>query len=229
VVVSLEDFILRERARSDVYRFLAACFCLPEKEAFLKEEVFDNLSRALERVCTSARAFAGKMKSAAFASTEEDLRVEYARLFVGPQELLAPPYGSVYLEKERSVMGSSTIGVKKIYEQEGLLVDQESHELPDHISVELEFVHYLIGRELAALESGNRREAIDYIQKQKHFLYDYVLPWAPSLCADILKNTESEYFTSLAGCVNFFLHDSESELQEPSNEDLRDESAEMGF
>ncbi len=225
--MALEDFISRERARSDIYRLLAACFCLPEKETFLKEDVFDNLSHALERVCPAAQAFAGKMKNAVSAASEEDLRVEYAKLFVGPQGVLAPPYGSVYLEKEHTVMGSSTIEVRKAYEREGLLVDQESHELPDHISVELEFVHYLISRELEALEAGKRKEAIDYIQKQMVFLRAFVIPWAPSLCADITAKSESEYFASLAGCLHSLLQQSESQLREPTKEDLGDESAEM--
>ncbi|MFQ5789460.1 MAG: molecular chaperone [Acidobacteriota bacterium] len=227
--MTLEDFVSREQARRDIYRLLAACFCLPEKEALLTERVFDNLSRAIKRVCPAAHAFVGKMKIAASTATEEDLRVEYARLFVGPQELLAPPYGSVYLERERSVMGSSTIEVMKIYEGEGLFIDRESRELPDHISVELEFVYYLISRELEALEAGKRSEALDYIQKQKHFLREYVIPWAPSLCADIRENTESEFFASLADCLRSLLQDSESELQEPPKENLHGESAEKVF
>ena len=148
-----ENGLSRERARAEVFRLLSACLCEPEKDAFLQEEVFDHLGRALGRVCPEAEAPAREMKAAFSAETEEALRVEHARLFVGPHKLPAPPYGSVYLEKGRMVMGRSTVDVVAFYRSEGIHVDDEAAELPDHIAVELEFVHHLIARELAEVEA----------------------------------------------------------------------------
>ncbi|MFN2356106.1 MAG: molecular chaperone, partial [Desulfopila sp.] len=81
------------------------------------------------------------MEQAIHESRHQDLLVEYARLFVGPFELLAPPYGSVYLETGRRLMGDSTIAVQHMYTNAGLTLDVQ--EAPDHIALELEFMHYL--------------------------------------------------------------------------------------
>jgi len=196
--VGSENGLSKERARAEVFRLLSACLCEPEKDAFLQEGLFDHLGRALGRVRPGAEAPAREMKAALSAETEEALRVEHARLFVGPNELPAPPYGSVYLEKGRTVMGRSTVDVVAFYRSEGVHVDDEAAELPDHIAVELEFVHYLITRELAELEAGNREAAARLGRKQEEFLQRYVLPWAPRWCADVASHTESAYYSSLA-------------------------------
>ncbi|UTW70898.1 molecular chaperone TorD family protein [Anaerobacillus sp. HL2] len=36
------------------------------------------------------------------------LKVDFAKLFVGPFDVLAPPYSSVYLNEGRAVYGEST-------------------------------------------------------------------------------------------------------------------------
>ncbi len=50
----------------------------------------------------------------------EPLKVEFSKLFVGPYKLFAAPYGSVYLDDERKVMGDSTLDVKNRYREAGL-------------------------------------------------------------------------------------------------------------
>jgi TorA maturation chaperone TorD len=216
--VGSENGLSRERARGEVFRLLSACLCEPEKDAFLQEEVFDHLGRAVGRVCPGAEAPAREMKAAFSAETEEALRVEHARLFVGPHELPAPPYGSVYLEKGRMVMGRSTVDVVAFYRTEGIHVDEEAAELPDHIAVELEFVHHLIARELAEVEAGNGEAATGLRQKQEAFLRQYVLPWAPRWCADVLSHTESGYYASLARLLQDLMERPECLLPDPDTE-----------
>lgn len=97
------------------------------------------------------------MQESLEAYAEEELAVEYARLFVGPFGLRAPPYGSVYLDNQRSVMGPSTMETIRCYEDEGLARDDEFNELPDHIVVELEFMYYLSYRQVEALQKGRRK------------------------------------------------------------------------
>jgi putative dimethyl sulfoxide reductase chaperone len=74
------------------------------------------------------------------------LRVDYAALFVGPGELRACPYGSVHLEKGYQLYGETTRGVAELYAQAGLRLGAESATVPDHIAVELEFLHFLLHR-----------------------------------------------------------------------------------
>ncbi|MDP3016975.1 MAG: molecular chaperone TorD family protein [Deltaproteobacteria bacterium] len=142
--MDINEFILFERKRGDCYKLLSACFYLPKKEIYLEEKVFEALTLLLNTLCPDAAIFSAAMEETIQKYSNEDLAVEYARLFVGPYELKAPPYGSVYLGGARRVMGNSTMGVIKLYEETGLVMDKDFKELPDHIAVELEFMYYLI-------------------------------------------------------------------------------------
>lgn len=71
------------------------------------------------------------------------LAVEYTRLFVNAvPRVPCPPYESVY--REGATMGESTIAVLSRYQEGGLEVQRNFHDLPDHVAVELEFLHYLL-------------------------------------------------------------------------------------
>ena len=57
---------------------------------------------------------------AAFAATDpQTLLVDYTRLFLGPVNALARPYGSVWLSGEASLMQDSSMAVLGIYREGG--------------------------------------------------------------------------------------------------------------
>lgn len=212
----MDDFIQREQARADSYRLLAACFCQPDRDLFLEEGVLPGLAETLRKLCPTAADEASRMK-AAFPSGQEELLVEYARLFVGPHELTAPPYGSVYLDGQREVMGSTTREVIRIYQDEGLTLDEGLTELPDHITVELEFLYYLITGEIKALRSGDAKEVFRLFERQRTFLDNYLLKWVPWFCSGIEAETALEYFRALAVCLSTFLTEFEANIAIPES------------
>ena len=203
--MDINEFTSHEQIRGDCYRFLAACFYLPEKELFNQENLLDNLTMSLKKVCPDAAPFSLKMKDALTRYSNEDLSVEYAKLFVGPYELKAPPYGSVYLDKERRVMGDSTMEVIKAYQEQGLSIDAEFKELPDHISVELEFMYYLIHKEVEALRNTETKKVLRWIEPQEAFFNSFLRPWVPAFCAKIKGGTDNEFYRALADCVSTFI------------------------
>lgn len=197
--------ITRERFRADSYRFLSACFCFPQKELFSQEDIFKSLTHALGGVCPEAVAFSSEMEKAFSEAKEEELKVEYARLFVGPYELKAPPYGSIYLDGERKVMGNSTMEVIKLYEEAGLVMDKDFKELPDHIAVELEFMYYLIYKEVEALEKLEKDKALALEETRNHFFNRFLSPWIPPFCEKIKEATDNQFYIGLADCLSTFI------------------------
>jgi TorA maturation chaperone TorD len=197
--------ITKERFRADAYRFLSACFCLPQKGLFIQEGIFKTLTHALTHSCPEAVPFSSEMERAFLEKEEEELKVEYARLFVGPYELKAPPYGSVYLDGERRVMGNSTMEVIRLYEEAGLAVDKDFKELPDHIAVELEFMYYLIYREAEALEKSETKKALALRETRNHFFNRFLSPWVPALCEKIKESTDHPFYIALANCLSTFI------------------------
>lgn len=196
--------ITLERRRGDCYRLLAACFYLPQKERFLEEDLFGALSASLAKVCPDAVRFSEEMGEAFQRSSIEELEIDYAKLFVGPFELKAPPYGSLYLDEGRRVMGDSTMEVIEIYQRMGLSIDDEFTELPDHIAVELEFMYYLVHREVAHSGGSSTEARRGYAKAQREFLSQFLLPWVPPFCEKIREGAETLFYRALADCVSAF-------------------------
>jgi TorA maturation chaperone TorD len=189
------------RACADIFRILSANFYLPDKALYVEEKLFENLVSLSGPVCSNVKFHAQKMAKAFMVCPEEDLHVEYARLFVGPNELQAPPYGSVYLEEGNRVMGNTTLAVRKMYEEADLSLANDVKQPDDHISLELEFMYYMIHKELEAGEKGNREEAGQWRKQEKLFLVSYLAPWVPAFAERIRQGSENRFYTSLADCL----------------------------
>lgn len=203
--MSIEKFIEFEQARRDCYKLLAACFYQPQKELFLEEEVFVNLISLLKRACPDAAQFSEEMGTYVLQYSNEELLVEYARLFVGPNELLAPPFGSLYLEEGRKVMGESTAKVVEVYKVEGLFIDEHFNNLPDHIAAELEFMFYLVFNEVEALENNNIEKAVYFLNKQQYFNQMFLSRWVVPFCEKIKQGTGNEFYKALADCLSIYI------------------------
>ncbi len=192
-------------AFADIFRVLSANFYLPDKALYVEEELFENLVSLLDSVCSNVKSHAQKMAKAFMAYPEEDLLVEYARLFVGPNKLQAPPYGSVYLEEGNHVMGYTTLAVRKMYEEAGLSLNNDVKQPDDHISLELEFMYYMIHKELEAWEKGNKEQEGQWRKQQKLFLVSYLAPWVPAFAERIRQGSENSFYTSLADCLEAYV------------------------
>ncbi len=200
-----QEFVLQEHVRGDCYRLLAACFYYPQKETFIQESVFKNLTDAFKRVCPPAAIFSENMGEAISLYSNEELLIDYSQLFVGPQELIAPPYGSVYLDKERKVMGNSTIAVREMYRESGLAMSGDFRELPDHIAAELEFMYFLIIKETEALEKAATDSALHFVEMQRLFTDKFLGQWVGLFCRKIKEGTDNAFYRALADCVSTFV------------------------
>jgi TorA maturation chaperone TorD len=208
VKVDIKELLIDERIRGDCYRLLSACFYQPDKTLFMQENLLRNLTEGLKRICPPASLFTEKMEEHFAGYSNEDLLIDYAKLFVGPNELIAPPYGSVYLEKERRVMGDSTLKTIELYREAGLAISDDFKELPDHITVELEFMYYLIFKEVEAIEKSDLDSALHFIKMQEIFLNRFLGQWIIPFCEKIKEGTENEFYRSLADCVSTFVKNS---------------------
>ncbi len=196
-----------ERARGECYRLLAACFYPPQIELWLEERLLENLTGLLDRVCSPAAGHARRMQEEISGCSAEELMVEYARLFVGPQRVIAPPYGSVYLEEGRRVMGDSTQAALRAYREAALRLDSDFKELPDHITVELEFMYFLTAQAIQARNAGETSAAAGMFEIRRAFLDRLLRPWMSEFCTRIREGTEYGFYRALADCLSEFIQD----------------------
>lgn len=196
----MKELLIREDARAAAYKALADYYRPPDDEF-------------LQRMNGLARRVGGRLGQVAesLATVDiEQLKVDHARLFVGPFELVAPPYGSVYLE-DKSLMGHSTADVQDRYRQEGVEVTGE--ELPDHVVTELEFMHVLILKAMAATEAGDSEAACQCRQRQKTFLATHLGAWVVEFAERIQRGAQTEFYKALGRATECFVREDLERLQ----------------
>lgn len=190
-------------ARAKIYKALAECYYLPG-EATLRHA--RQLGRSLKAVCPPAAEAADRMEAAMLSHEGvEDLAIDHARLFVGPFALLTPPYGSVYLDGERRLMGDSTQAVSECYREVGLEMAAGFNGTPDHIAAELEFMHVLVIRELEALAGGDLDRAQYSRKKQSSFLERHLAAWVPVFTRGVEQQAQTRFYQDLAAATRLFV------------------------
>ena len=107
-------------------------------------------------------------------------------------------------------MGPSTADVRRRYAEADLVLAKKFNDLPDHIAVEMEFMHYLCAEERRAIEAGNLQEAARRSQMQQQFLKEHLEPWVDTFADCILRSTNSSFHKSAAKLLKNFVK-SESE------------------
>lgn len=194
--------------RGDCFRLLAACFYEPDRTLFIEEQVGEKLGLLFDNFTPSAAQAARQMQTSIMDLDQEKMSIDHAALFLGPFELLAPPYGSVYIEKNRRVMGESSVNVARYYQEAELSVVIK--EPPDHIVIELEFMYYLCNKEANAAQNGQHVEVNDLRELQARFYYHAIKPWAGDFCAAIRAGTDNGFYVKLADCLDSFLSSCEN-------------------
>ena len=190
--------------RAHVYRLLSACYYQPEAQ-FLEEDVFGQLHRALVSLDAALAAVALDLDQA-FRSTNLDaLLLDYTRLFLGPFEIKAKPYGSIYLEGDGVVMGDSTMNALACYREAEFEVDENFLEVPDHVAVELEFLYLLCFNQNDAVATDNQPELIRWRQREQVFLKNHLGRWIGDFCAQIKKSAEHDFYRLLAQLTETFI------------------------
>ncbi len=129
----------------------------------------------------------------------EDLQVEYTRLFINTFPTLpAPMYKSFYEDKE--LFGNSIGSLIDTYEKYGFEVSEDENELPDNLSLLLEFVYRLN-------QEGYSKD------EQNIFVEKYILSWTNELEQKILENAEIDFYKFLIISLNSFLKEDVNKIK----------------
>jgi len=184
-------------ARADFCRFLAACYYQPGAE-FAEERVFDAMLDAATRIQPALATGARRLGTAFAAEGIDGLLVDYARLFLGPVNAIAKPYGSVWLDRANALMQASTMAVIGLYNEGGFEIDETFRELPDHIAAELEFLYLLTFNENQAHRIGDAWAAEATADLRKRFLQEHLSAWIGPFTAAVKAGARSSFYRELA-------------------------------
>src|SRR3990170_6323491 len=191
-------------ARENLCRLLAACYYQPGPE-FAEDKVFDSMLEAATRIHPDLAAQARRLGEEFSAEGHESLLLDYTRLFLGPSHIIAKPYGSVWLEGEKTLMGDSTMAVQELYRKGGFEIDEEFRELPDHIAAELEFLYLLIYRENEGHRNGEPEAVKTAAGLRKRFLDEQLGRWIGPFTAAVTAGAQSGFYRQLAELTDRFV------------------------
>lgn len=114
---------------------------------------------------------------------DDDLVWEYRRLFVGPAAKAAPPWGSVYTDKECVVFGESTLELRQWMRRVGIERLNNDNEPEDHIGLMLMLMSWI---------SVNRPDLID------DYLKDHLLTWSSHFLEEMETEAKHPFYAGLA-------------------------------
>ncbi|MFQ6016214.1 MAG: molecular chaperone TorD family protein [Anaerolineae bacterium] len=197
--------------RSMIYTSLAQGFRHPSPASFAS--LINGLLAAADG-STEAKTLGWYRAKVTDTETWQELSLTYNRLFFGPGRPVAPPYESVYRDRCGLVMGEPAARVAQLYAEEGLSLSAESKELPDQLSVELEYMAYLTISEAEAWQKGDTEKARNYLSKEVAFLTEHLGRWISLFCNQIEAGTDHPFYTSLARLTRSYIEGDLSQAQQ---------------
>lgn len=123
---------------------------------------------------------------AALAAEAQLLHQEHLLLFSGPGPL-APPWESVWREKERLLFGEQTVLVRQCYNEWGLELVDAGRSPEDHLGFELAFVVHLLQAQAA-------RPDAKILEALTDFLDEHLLQWAEPCLRQVMKSATLPFY-----------------------------------
>ncbi|PMG90191.1 molecular chaperone TorD family protein [Vibrio breoganii] len=131
--------------------------------------------------------------------SEEALEHSFSHLFEGLGDMPAPPWGSVYLDKDRVVFGESTVEYRAFLTSHGISLDTGLREPEDQFGLTLYAFSQLLSEEKE--------------QAAKHLLEYHLLPWALPYLDLLAEKADNPFYSILAGDIKTWLMQVSNELQ----------------
>jgi DMSO reductase family type II enzyme chaperone len=132
----------------------------------------------------------------------EEFESQYVASFeVGGPEPPCPPYEGIYRGGERTQF---MLRVSSFYKHFGLAMNREEgkREVSDHISAELEFMHFLAFKETQAREEGTEDLLKGYLLAQKDFLQQQLSQWLPTFVEKLEDACPMPFYVALGRLVS---------------------------
>lgn len=117
------------------------------------------------------------------ADGADDLAMDFQQLFEGCEVMPAPPWGSVYLDKEQVIFGETTVAYRRFLAEKEMLLDTGMREPEDQFGLML--------MAMSKLAEAEDNEAI------KALLSVHLLPWAPRYLELMQKNANTQSYQLL--------------------------------
>ncbi len=193
----------RPEEQALAYHFLGRCFYEAPRAEWLAALAGNRLFEAWPFPSRDDRTTAGLALLNAFCAGWNPaglgaLEWDFNRLFVGPGEMLAPPWESVHRSKTKLTFQEPTLQVRELYRRFGVEAPAVHREPDDHLGLELAFVATLSDQAAEASGRGDTAQLARCFDAQRDFLQDHLLAWAPACLGLVEKHADTDYYRGAA-------------------------------
>jgi len=209
----LEEIKKYHHARGSVYFLLSRLFLeepeqgsinrLADTEFFKDFRIPEN--DAIVEGTTLLQKFFKGHKGSDQSSSLEELRLEYTRLFLGPDTLPSPPWESAYRSESKTIFVKETLEVRNEYGKFGLSFEKEGSEPDDHVGLELEFLYHLCAEVEEAIGQRDWLKVVEGLEAQRDFFDRHVNLWTPLFFEDLFSNARTLFYKGIAKFTTGFL------------------------
>ena len=144
----------------------------------------------------------------------EDLKGEYTRLFLGPEDYIAAPWESVYTSKERALFQESTLDVRVWFGRFGYVAGGYPNQPDDHICLMMDFLARTSVMAAEQLEGGDAKACSAVLEDQKAFEQAHMLNWLKRYAVDMQGSESNFFYPQLAAAVAEFVEYDQQILDE---------------
>lgn len=137
------------------------------------------------------------------------LEREYVQLFVhNPKRAPCLPYESEHVDHGGQSAGWIAASLEQEYAAAGLALSPSLKDLPDHVSVELEFMAFLCRQEADAWNREVVNEAVQSLERQAEFLNRHLANWFPRWARQVTTADNGGFYSTVVETVRYFIgHD----------------------
>lgn len=200
-------------ARSAMYQILSACFLYPTEKnlSMLKSPDFQEHEKELV-LCYGGIDEGAELKRCLkevrglFRVTAiETLQGVYQRIVGHTMSKECPlyetQYGAAHVFQQVHELGD----IQGFYKAFGVDISDIEKERCDHISVELEFMHFLLYKQAYALENHGDEKAQICVDAQKKFLKEHLGKWAPLFSVLFGRKAGEGFYYAVSALTKEFL------------------------
>ncbi|MHC4181949.1 MAG: TorD/DmsD family molecular chaperone [Planctomycetota bacterium] len=205
---NVEDLL----ASSQVYQFLSTCLLEPNKETLdllNNKDYMDEVESCLGKNGNGelSETF-GFLQKGLQGADIESLAKGYRSTFGGATVAMdCPPYEMYFSGSHIWQQTQDLADISGFYKAYGIeMSEDETSSRWDHISVELEFLHFLTYKLAYAIENHGEEEQESCLEAKKKFLNAHIGRWIYAFSKSVWKKSPEDFYRQAAKLASSFVH-----------------------